>query len=306
MSSDFVEIIEVSPRDGIQNEAVALSTADKLTLIGMAVDAGAGRVEATSFVNPRRVPQMADADDVAAALPRGTGRMIGLTLNRRGFDRAVASGLDEANCVVVASETFNQRNQGAPTFETVKTIGEVAALGAPIRIGVTIAAAFGCPFEGEVPLPRLLHVAEACVAAASDAGTDLIEIALADTIGVAAPCDVTERVGAIRRAFPALSVRLHLHNTRNTGVANAWAGLEAGARSLDASFGGVGGCPFAPRATGNVPTEDLLYMLDRSGVRTGMNLDKAIAAAEWLQGKLGKQSPGMVMKAGGFPAPRAA
>ncbi|MEO0360101.1 MAG: hydroxymethylglutaryl-CoA lyase [Pseudomonadota bacterium] len=304
MSEEIVEIVEVSPRDGIQNEPTILQTADKLALIAMAVDAGAGRVEATSFVNPKRVPQMADADEVAAALPKGTGRMIGLTLNRRGFDRAVAAGLDQANCVVVASETFNQRNQGAPTFETVKAIREVLSLGAPIKTGVTVAAAFGCPFEGEVPLKRLMEVVEACMG--DDAATAPFEIALADTIGVAAPRDVAERVGAVHRAFPETPVRLHLHNTRNTGVANAWAGIEAGARTLDASFGGVGGCPFAPRATGNIPTEDLIYMLDRSGVRTGMDLDKAVAAAEWLQGKLGKDLPGMVMKAGGFPAPQAA
>lgn len=300
MSGESIEIIEVSPRDGIQNEQVILSTPEKLSLIDRAVDAGAGRIEATSFVNPKRVPQMADADDVAAALAKGTGRMIGLTLNRRGFDRAVAGGLDEANFVVVASDTFNQRNQGAPTFDTVAAFRDAVAAPAPIKVGVTIGAAFGCPFEGEVPLKRLMDVAEACVAAGP------FEIALADTIGVATPRDVTTRVGAIRRAFPDLPVRLHLHNTRNTGVANAWAGVEAGARALDASFGGVGGCPFAPRATGNIPTEDLLYMLDRSGVKTGMNLDKAIAAAEWLQDKLGKASPGMVMKAGGFPAPVAA
>ncbi|MEM8754055.1 MAG: hydroxymethylglutaryl-CoA lyase [Pseudomonadota bacterium] len=304
MSEEIVEIVEVSPRDGIQNEPTILRTADKLALIAMAVDAGAGRVEATSFVNPKRVPQMADADEVAAALPKGTGRMIGLTLNRRGFDRAVAARLDQANCVVVASETFNQRNQGAPTFETVKAIREVLSLGAPIKTGVTVAAAFGCPFEGEVPLKRLMEVVEACMG--DDAATAPFEIALADTIGVAAPRDVAERVGAVRRAFHETPVRLHLHNTRNTGVANAWAGIEAGARTLDASFGGVGGCPFAPRATGNIPTEDLVYMLDRSGVRTGMDLDKAVAAAEWLQGKLGKDLPGMVMKAGGFPAPQAA
>ncbi|RVT85387.1 hydroxymethylglutaryl-CoA lyase [Rhodobacteraceae bacterium CCMM004] len=293
---DRIEIIEVSPRDGIQNDATLLSTEDKLALIARAVEAGAGRVEVTSFVNPKRVPQMADADAVAAGLPRGTGRHIGLTLNRRGFDRAVAAGLDEANFVVVATDTFNRRNQGVDTADSVAAFRAVRAeVPDAIRTGVTIGAAFGCPFEGEVPLARLMAVVEDCAA-----GTPH-EIALADTIGVATPRDVTERVGAVRRAFPDLPVRLHLHNTRNTGIANAWAGVEAGATALDASFGGTGGCPFAPRATGNIATEDLVYMLDRSGVVTGMDLDACIAAAEWLAGRLGHEVPGMVMKAGGFP-----
>ena len=260
------------PRYGIQNDKTLLATPTKLELIRRATEVDAARIEVTSFINPKRVPQMADADAVAAALPRGTGRHIGLALNRRGFDRAVASGLDEANFVVVASDTFNLKNQG-----------------------VTIAAAFGCPFEGEVPLARLMAVLDACVAAGP------VELALADMIGVATPRDVTERVGEIRRAHPAMPIRLHLHNTRHTGIANAWVAIEAGARALDASFGGVGECPFAPRATGNIATEDLLYMLDRSGVKTGMDLDKSIAAAEWLQAQLGHAVPGMVMKAGGFP-----
>ncbi|WP_108482633.1 hydroxymethylglutaryl-CoA lyase [Oceaniglobus ichthyenteri] len=290
-----IEIIEVSPRDGIQNEKTILDSQTKLTLIEMARDAGAARIEVTSFVNPKRVPQMADADEVATSLPRGTGQHIGLTLNQRGFDRALAAGLDEANFVVVASDTFNQKNQGATTEQTIAALRNIMAQPHPIRIGVTIAAAFGCPFEGEVPLDRMMQVVDACVAVGP------VEIALADTIGVATPRDVTTRVNAVRRAHPDMPIRLHLHNTRNTGIANAWAGIEAGARALDASFGGVGGCPFAPRATGNIATEDLLYMLDRSGVKTGMDLDKSIAAAEWLQSQLGHTVPGMVMKAGGFP-----
>jgi hydroxymethylglutaryl-CoA lyase len=256
--------------------------------------------EVTSFVNPARVPQMADADDVAARRPPGL-RAIGLTLNMRGFMRAVAAGLDEANFVVVASETFNRRNQGASTFESAAAFGE-AVEDAPdgIGLGVTVAAAFGCPFEGEVPLARLMEVVEAVAAHGPH------ELSLADTIGVATPRDVTERVGAVREAFPDLPLRLHLHDTRNTGIANAWAGIEAGVRRLDASFGGTGGCPFAPRATGNVATEDLVYMLERSGVATGVDLDAAIRAAEWLEARLGHPVPGQVMKAGGFPAPRRA
>lgn len=302
MASDFFDIIEVSARDGIQNEQVILSTDDKLTLIDLALDAGLRRLEVTSFVNPKRVPQMADAEDLAHHLPKTSdARFIGLTLNRRGFERAVTSGLDEANFVVVASETFNRKNQGVGTFESIDAFAGIKA-DAPdsIDVGLTIGAAFGCPFEGEVPLKRLMEVVDACMAHAP------FEIALADTIGVATPRNVTERVGAVRRAYPETPVRLHLHNTRNTGIANAWAGIEAGATSLDASLGGVGGCPFAPRATGNIATEDLVYMLERSGVRTGIDLDKAIAAAEWLEAKLGKTIPGMVMKAGGFPKPQAA
>lgn len=300
MTTNFCEIIEVSPRDGIQNEKTILSTDQKLDLITQAYDAGLNRMEVTSFVNPKRVPQMADADEVAARAPK-TLRTIGLTLNARGFDRAVAAGLDEANFVVVATETFNQRNQGVGTFDSVDAFATVKAT-APdtIGLGLTIGAAFGCPFEGEVPVARLMKVVEAVMAHAPD------ELSLADTIGVATPADVTERVKAVQDAFPDVALRLHLHNTRNTGIANAWAGIEAGVRRFDASLGGTGGCPFAPRATGNIATEDLVYMLDRSGIETGVDLDAAIRTAEWLEAQLGHSVPGQVMKAGGFPAPQAA
>jgi hydroxymethylglutaryl-CoA lyase len=312
-----VEIIEVAPRDGIQNEKTLLSLDDRIELIRMSAASGAARVEAVSFVNPKRVPQMAHAEEICEAIPalraglKGTPgertRYIGLVLNRKGFDRALRTveanpgSLDEVNFVVVASDTFNNRNQGADTFVTAAEFEGIAkdARGR-IAAGVTIAASFGCPFEGEMPLSRLLSVIEAV------AKHDPFEIAIADTIGVATPKDVEERVGAVRERFPGIPVRLHLHNTRNTGIANAWAGYEAGATALDSSFGGVGGCPFAPRATGNIPTEDLVYMLERSGVATGVDLAAAIAAAEWLEGRLGHTVPGMVMKAGGFPAPQAA
>ena len=298
MPDDFVEIVEVSPRDGIQNEPKQLATQTKVELIRRAVSAGSDRVEVTSFVNPKRVPQMADAEDVVAALPKEhSARYIGLVLNQRGFDRAVAAGLGEANLVVVASDTFNRRNQGVGTEETLAAYREIAASRkVPIRIGITVGTSFGCPFEGEIPLKRLMSVVEAC------SMLDPHEIALADTIGVATPRDVHERVGAVRDAFPHLPVRLHLHNTRNTGIANAWAGIEAGVHALDASFGGIGGCPFAPRATGNIATEDLVYMLERSGVRTNVSLDAAIETAQWLENQLGKILPGQLMKAGGFPA----
>ncbi|MFN6979850.1 MAG: hydroxymethylglutaryl-CoA lyase, partial [Gemmobacter sp.] len=204
------------------------------------------------------------------------------------------------NFVVVASETFNRRNQGVGTAASLAAWGEIAAAArGRIAAGITIGAAFGCPFEGEVSLARLMQVVEAAMAHAPH------ELALADTIGVATPRDVAARVGAVRAAFPGVPLRLHLHNTRNTGIANAWAGYEAGVRIFDASLGGTGGCPFAPRATGNVATEDLIYMFERAGIRTGWDLDAAIAAAEWLEAQLGHPVPGMVMKAGGFP-PRAA
>lgn len=302
MARDFFEIIEVSPRDGIQNEKTLLSTPDKLHLINLALDAGIRRMEVTSFVNPKRVPQMADADDVASGLPRNRGaRYIGLTLNARGVDRAVAAHLDEANFVVVASETFNLKNQGTGTFESIEAFANVKKnIPDTLDIGLTIGAAFGCPFEGEVPLTRLMKVVDACMEHSP------FELALADTIGVATPADIKERVGAVCAAYPDIPIRLHLHNTRNTGMANAWAGIEAGATSLDASLGGVGGCPFAPRATGNIPTEDLVYMMERSGIDTGIDLDRAVMAAEWLEAQLGHAVPGLVMKAGGFPRPQAA
>ncbi|MHB1104367.1 MAG: hydroxymethylglutaryl-CoA lyase [Devosia sp.] len=292
-----VEIVEVSPRDGIQNEPKTLSLKDKRELIELAIRAGAKRIEVGSFVNPKRVPQMAGSEELMASLPRHDGvSYIGLTLNRRGFERALAARVHEVTFVVVASETFNQRNQGTGTFESLRVWNEIAAEAAgKMRAGVTIGAAFGCPFEGEVPLSRLLAVVEAAIDA------DPCEIGLADTIGVAVPRDIRERVGAVKERYPDIPIRLHLHNTRNMGYANAWAGIEAGVASLDSSLGGVGGCPFAPRATGNIATEDLVYMLERSGVETGIDLDAAIDAARWLEEKLEKQVPGQLMKAGPFP-----
>lgn len=293
-----VEIIEVSPRDGIQNEKMLLSLESKLSLIERAVKAGASRIEVTSFVNPKKVPQMADADEVAAALPRNVNtKYIGLALNQRGFERACNAELDEINFVVVASDTFSQRNQGTDVTGGIKAfVNAMESNPSSARVGVSIAASFGCPFEGEVPLAQFMRVVRECAAA------EPFEIALADTIGVATPNDIAERIDAVRQVFPDIPLRLHLHNTRNTGIANAWAGVQAGVTALDSSFGGVGGCPFAPRATGNIATEDLVYMLERSGIDTGMSLPQSIKAAEWLEAQLGKTVPGMVMKAGVFPA----
>ena len=293
-----MEVVEVSPRDGIQNESTILSTEDKLELVARAVEAGVGRLEVTSFVNPKRVPQMADAEAVAAALPRVEGvRYIGLALNRRGFDRAAAAGLDEVNFVVVASDTFSVRNQGVDTAAGIEALADVAreARARKLPLGLVIAASFGCPFEGEMPIERLLDVVARCMEHAP------FELGLADTIGVATPLDIEKRVGAVRAAFPDVPIRLHLHDTRGTGLGNAWAGVRAGVTTLDASLGGVGGCPFAPRATGNIATEDLVYLLDRSGVKSGVSLEAAIEAAGWLGERLGKTLPGSLMKAGGFP-----
>lgn len=299
-----VQIIEVAPRDGLQNEKVLVSTADKVELTLRAVAAGARRIEAVSFVNPRAVPQMADAEAVMAGLRgerdlRAEGvSLIGLVLNRRGLDRAIAADVDEANFVVVASETFNVRNQGVPIAETLRQIGEAptAARDAGLKLGVTIGAAFGCPFEGEVSEDQVVRIA------AELASFGVEEIALADTIGVGDPLTVERRFSAIRAVAPGVRLRGHFHNTRNTGLANAFAAWRAGAESLDASIGGIGGCPFAPAATGNIPTEDLAYMLSRMGVETGYDLESLIVSAHWLGGVLGAERlPGMVSRAGGFP-----
>ncbi|EEX15196.1 hydroxymethylglutaryl-CoA lyase [Citreicella sp. SE45] len=290
------EIVEVSPRDGIQNEKTILTLDAKISLIDRAIAAGAKRIEVTSFVNPNKVAQMADAEQVAAALPRGKARYIGLALNRRGFDRALAAGLDEVNFAVVLSETFSRRNQGMGTDDGIALWHEVArAAEGRIGAGMTLAAAFGCPFEGEMPIPRMMAVLERALEVPP------AELTLADTIGVASPADITARVGAVRERWPELPIRLHLHNTRNTGFANAWAGILSGVTAFDASLGGVGGCPFAPRATGNVATEDLAYMLHRAGIDTGWDVERAAEAARWLEAQLGHEVPGMVMKAGSFP-----
>lgn len=294
-----VEILEVSPRDGLQNEKTILSTEDKLELVERAVRAGARRIEVTSFVSPSRVPQMADADEVMAALPRHAGvRYAGLVMNRRGLDRALAGNVDEIDVVVVATDTFCQRNQGMSTAEACETaaalVREARAAGVPST--VTIGASFGCPFEGEVPVDRLAEVVKRVV----DAGPD--ELALADTIGVAVPSDVTRRLGLARDlAGPQTPLRLHLHDTRHTGVANAVAAVEAGVRTLDASIGGAGGCPFAPSATGNVATEDLVYLFDRMGVASGLDLASLTATTAWLEERLGRALPGAMLRAGGFP-----
>ncbi len=294
-----VDIVEVAARDGLQNDPAVLSTEQKVHLITRALAAGLRRQEVASFVNPARVPRMADAEAVLAALPEsGDASWIGLVLNARGFERARATQVDEINLVVMASETFSQRNQGMSTEDAVRTVEQVAplALAAGIEPTVTLSASYGCPYEGHVPLGRVVALAERLAA------TGVTEIAVADTIGVAVPADVAARTAAVRAATGTLRLRAHFHNTRNTGYANALAAYDAGVTVLDASLGGIGGCPFAPRATGNIATEDLVYLLERSGVRTGVDLDALIAASDWLGDQLGRPTPGLVSKAGGFPA----
>jgi hydroxymethylglutaryl-CoA lyase len=294
-------VLEVSPRDGLQNESVVVSTEDKLRLIERALDAGCRRIEVTSFVHPRNVPQMADAEAVCQLLPqRGDVSYAGLVLNRRGLERARATGrLQEIAMVVPASDTFGERNQGQRVDEGVAVGQEVIeeARRSGFFTTVTLAVAFGCPFEGDVPLDRLVGMARSLAAAKPD------EIALADTIGVGVPGQVLEAFAALRDAVgPDVRLRAHFHNTRNTGIANAFAALQAGVETLDSSIGGIGGCPFAPKATGNIATEDLVYMLDRMRIAHGVALDVLIDAAHWLEGVLGKPVPSMLARAGAFPA----
>lgn len=291
-------IVEVGPRDGLQNEPGSLPLATRREFIERIVGCGIRRIEVASFVDPRRVPQMADADELVRSLPRREGlHYIGLVLNRRGFDRAVGAGCDEIGMVVVATDTFNLRNQGATTAESIAAWLEIAraANAAGVRAQVTISAAFGCPFEGEVAPEKVVEIARAV----ADGGP--IEIAIADSIGAGAPGQVTDLMRRLKDALPGMALRCHFHNTRNTGIANAWAALEAGVDVLDASLGGIGGCPFAPAATGNIPTEDLLYMLSRMGVVTGVDLGRAIETARWLEAQFGRAVPGLLTKAGTFP-----
>jgi hydroxymethylglutaryl-CoA lyase len=293
-----IEIVEVGPRDGLQSEPGVLPTATKVEFIRRAVAAGLRRVEVASFVNPRRVPQMADAEAVLQALPTQPGvHYVGLVLNRKGFERAAAAGCSEIGMAVMASETFSRRNQGCTTDEAVAAWLEIAAAArrAGMRAQVTVSVAFGCPFEGEMPVTRVVELARRLAEA------DPFEIALADTIGVGVPANVTELVACLQEAVPGVALRCHFHNTRNTGLANAFAAVQAGVRTLDASLGGIGGCPFAPAATGNIPTEDLVYLLHRCGYPTGVDLAAAIATSRWLQEQLGRPVPGMLVKAGDFP-----
>lgn len=303
MPERTIEIVEVGPRDGLQNEAVAFSTADKLRLINLAIGAGIRRLEVASFVHPKLVPQMADAEALVAGLDdRPDVIYLGLALNMRGVQRAAETrrsgrGIDEIGCVTITSDTFGEKNQGQTSAESLAVSLEIMAFAKAegMEAGVTISAAYGCPFEGEIAPARVVELAKRL------ADAEPCELSIADTIGVAVPAQVTDVIGRVKEAVPHIPLRAHFHNTRNTGIANAWAALEAGAVTIDASLGGLGGCPFAPRATGNIATEDLVYMLQRSGIETGLDLDKLIAATGWVQKVLGRQTPAMVSQAGGFP-----
>ena len=297
-----IEIVEVGPRDGLQNESALLEIDQKLEFIHRLEAAGARRMETVSFVNPKRVPQMAGAEEISAALPRHTGRSrIGLVLNERGWDRCVQAACDEANVVVCATDSFGVRNQGASVDEQLATLRAIAAkreLNGGPSISLTISVAFGCPFDGEVSDEQVLKI----VRVADE--LRLPEVAIADTIGVADPWQVRHRIELARKAAPNARLRMHFHDTRNTGLANAFASVEAGIDILDASCGGLGGCPFAPNATGNIGTEDLVYMLERAGFDTGYDLDKLIETGRWVSGLLGKAPVAALDRAGVFP-PRA-
>lgn len=297
----FINILEVGPRDGLQNESEVISTADKLGLIMRMLDAGSKRIEVASFVHPGRVPQMADAEAVIAALPdRDDVSYIGLCLNKRGVLRGLATregnkrGIDEAGCVVVASDTFGQKNQGQTIKQGIKENREMIrfAKAEGLKAQVTISAAFGCPFEGPVKPETVVHIAEEMAA------EEPLEIALADTIGVGVPAQVTDLFGRLKEILPDhITMRAHFHDTRNTGIANAWAAVQAGVQTLDSSLGGLGGCPFAPNATGNIATEDLVNLLDRSSVEHDLDLRKTIVTNQWFEDVLGRPLPSLVARA---------
>jgi (R)-citramalyl-CoA lyase len=290
-----VQVVEVGPRDGLQNEDKMLALQVRAELCDRLAAAGIPRIEAASFVNPKRVPQMAGAEEVMAAIDRRPGTSYaGLVLNERGYERAVEAGVDEVRYAFPVTETFAKRNQNTTVADATQLAGrlvERARLDG-VRVSITLSAAFGDPFEGRVEPGHVLGIAEEVGTANPD------EIVLADTIGVGVPSQVRELVEGVL-AF-GVTVGCHFHDTRNTGIANAAAAVESGATVLDASVGGTGGCPFAPRATGNIATEDLVYLLHNIGYETGIDLDALIAVAAWLAKQLDKELPGQVHKAGNF------
>lgn len=298
MNSRNIIIVEVGPRDGLQSEPEILPTASKLKFVELAIDAGVRRLEVASFVNPKVVPQMAGAEALLDVLPqRDDVSYIGLVMNQRGLDRALQTKVHEIGMVVVASDTFNRKNQGCSTSDSVLAWNKMSAQAKSggLRANVMISSAFGCPFEGVVEVDRVVELAKRVVE------SEPAELGIADSIGVAVPNQVSDLLGRVREVIGEIPLRCHFHNTRNTGLANAQAAIDAGVTYLDSSIGGIGGCPFAPAATGNIPTDDLLYMLDRSGVYTGISLEKIVATSLWLEGELGRGVPAMLPKAGGFP-----
>ena len=290
-----VEIVDVGPRDGLQHEGKTLSPEVRAELCGRLAAAGVPRIEAASFVNPKRVPQMAGAEEVLDSVARRAGTIYaGLVLNERGYERAVAAGVDEVRYAFPVTETFAGRNQNTTVGDAAELAGrlvERARLDG-VRASITLSAAFGDPFEGRVEPDHVLCIAGRVAEAQPD------EVVLADTIGGGVPTQVRELVGGI--ADLGVTVGCHFHDTRNTGMANAVAAVESGATVLDASVGGTGGCPFAPQATGNIATEDLVYLLHGMGYETGINLGAMIAVAAWMAGQLGKELPGQLYKAGSF------
>jgi isopropylmalate/homocitrate/citramalate synthase len=290
-----VEIVEVGPRDGLQNEDKTLAPEERAELCDLLAAAGVPRVEAVSFVSPKRVPQMAGAEEVMAVIERRPGTTYaGLVLNEKGYERAVQAGVDEVRYAFPVTETFAKRNQNTTVADATGLAGrlvERARLDG-VRVSITLSAAFGDPFEGPVEPGLVLGIAGRVATANPD------EIVLADTIGVGVPTQVRELVGGV--VEHGMTVGCHFHDTRNTGMANAVAAIESGATVLDAAVGGTGGCPFAPRATGNIPTEDLVYLLHGMGHETGIDLDALIEVAGWMAEHLGKELPGQVYKAGNF------
>ena len=299
--SERIQIVEVAPRDGLQADPADLSTAQKVELIERLATAGHTRIEATSFVSPKAVPKMADGDAVMAGVPRSdTVSYSALALNQRGVERAIAAGVDEVCGVVVATETFSQANQRATVAESVqrwRSISE-AARAAGLKTAVTISAVCGCPYEGRVDARRVLDIV------AELAETQPDELALADAIGVGVPTQVGALFAGAAVRAPGVALRGHFHNTRNTALANIAAAIDGGVRVFDSSLGGVGGCPFAPKATGNVATEDVVYLVQEMGYDTGLDLDALIDTSAWLEDQLGHGVPSLVAKAGGFPQPR--
>ena len=299
--SERIQIVEVAPRDGLQADPADLSTAQKVELIERLVAAGHTRVEATSFVSPKAVPKMADGDAVMAGVPRSSEvSYSALALNQRGVERAIAAGVDEVCGVVVATEAFSQANQRASVAESVQRWRDIsnAARASGINTAVTISAVCGCPYEGRVEAQSVLDIVAQLVETQPD------ELALADTIGAGVPTQVADLFAGVRERAPGIALRGHFHNTRNTALANIAAAIDTGVRVFDSSLGGVGGCPFAPKATGNVATEDVVYLVHEMGFDTGLDLDALIDTTVWLEAQLGHGVPSLVAKAGGFPQPR--
>ncbi len=299
--SERIQIVEVAPRDGLQADPADLSTAQKVELIERLAAAGHTRIEATSFVSPKAVPKMADGDAVMAGVPRSAEvSYSALALNQRGVDRAIAAGVDEVCGVVVATEAFSQANQRATVAESVQRWRDIsdAARASGVKTAVTVSAVCGCPYEGRVAAESVLDIVGELAETQPD------ELALADTIGAGVPTQVADLFAGAQERAPGIALRGHFHNTRNTALANIAAAIDTGVRVFDSSLGGVGGCPFAPKATGNVATEDVVYLVHEMGYDTGLDLDALIDTTVWLESQLGHGVPSLVAKAGGFPTPK--